>query len=99
MPFYQMSCPSCKEGWEELLRMEEYSQGLEEGALKCPRCSSPAVRDYDAENPRFKPEQCQSWPTDGLHLEHAGPQGKTFKTKGELSKWAKSEGLAVGALL
>lgn len=35
----------------------------------------------------------------GLFLEHADENGRTFKSRGELSRWCKENGVASGALL
>jgi hypothetical protein len=39
------------------------------------------------------------WPAEGLHLEHAGENGKTFYSKKELQDWCKEKGVSSGALL
>ncbi len=38
-------------------------------------------------------------PTDGIHLKHVCPGGKTFHSKNEMKRYAKKHDLELGALL
>lgn len=40
-----------------------------------------------------------SWPDDGITLEHIADQPKHFKTKGELKAYCKEHKVSSGALL
>lgn len=39
------------------------------------------------------------FPADGLHLEHVSPEGKTFRNKKEIVRYARENNLELGCLL
>jgi transposase len=61
--------------------------------VKCDKCKCDMSRCYPSS------VNIDIFPTDGIHLEHVGPKGKTFYSKREMIKFANNNKLELGALL
>lgn len=85
MPIYDFKCSSC-----DATRSDVFTKSWEE-LIYCTSCGqvmkkTPSIFVAD------------TFPSDGIHLEHVCPEGKTFHSKQEMRKYAKDNDLELGAL-
>ena len=86
MPMYDLKCPECK---TEALDQYVHSH---RDQVNCPNCHKPMSRMVSL--PRR-----DSWPEDGIVLEHIAENPMRFSTRKSLQKYCKERGLSSGALL
>lgn len=88
MPMYDVKCSGCGKS------DEVFHQGpiaAKDHKVKC-ECGSRMLRQISV--PRR-----DSWPEDGITLEHVERHPKHFPTKQSLKEYCKSKGYSSGALL
>jgi putative FmdB family regulatory protein len=85
MPIYDLKCPSCN----HILR-NEYRRSPDE-KIKCPRCRALTKRLVCSFSPHV-------FPSEGIFLEHASPEGKRFFSKREMREYEKKTGSMIGML-
>jgi len=63
-----------------------------ESPVACSKCGGETLRLFPT---RFS---AHVFPSEGVHLEHVEPNGKTFYSKKEMRQYAKEHNLELGAL-
>ena len=86
MPIYDYKCPCC-----HAEKKDEFVTHWE-AVIMC-ECTNQMDRQFPLS---FVPDV---FPSEGLHLKHVCPQGKTFYSKSEMKRYAKEHNLELGALL
>lgn len=88
MPIYELKCAKCS------TKLDHYSKPhLASGDKRLPKCCGKIMTKLISVPRR------DSWPEDGIFLEHASETGIHFKTKKDLQKWCKVNKKKSGALL
>ena len=89
MPLYDMKCPTCDESLEHLSLRPVSAEELD---VSCPGCGTRMVKQISI--PRR-----DSWPEDGIVLDHIADEPMHFARKKDLQRYCKEKGLSSGALL
>lgn len=89
MPLYDVKCSRC-DRVEEVFNPTPISASAHK--VRCPDCNSLMQRQISI--PRR-----DSWPEDGIVLEHVERDPKHFPTKQSLKEYCKQKGYSSGALL
>ena len=87
MPIYDYKCPSC-----ENIKRDEFVKKFDE-TIKCEQCRINMIKLVSGG------VKARCWPADGVYLEHVSANGKTFKTKKEMIKFANKKNMELGYLL
>lgn len=85
MPLYEFKCPKCGIIFDNIVKA-----GITTTICKCGNIAD----KHFTTNVKI-----QTFPKQGIHLEHVGPQGKTFHSKQEMITYARENKLELGALL
>lgn len=88
MPLYDYKCNKCG-------RTEEFLAPSPEYAVNCPQCLTPMTRQFPVKS-RFVP---RVFPSDGVVIEHAGPQGVKFNNIKEMRQFERAHKCELGYLL
>jgi putative FmdB family regulatory protein len=86
MPIFDLKCTKCK---KEL--KDHYSLHWDDQVL-CPRCGMYYMQKIPS---RFFAD---TFPAEGIFLEHVSSEGKRFYSKKEMRQYAKEHDLELGAL-
>lgn len=87
MPIYDFKCPNC--GRKVL---DQFMHSWKDD-FKCVQCHTVMSRLVSSG------VVADTFPADGVYLEHVSAEGKTFKTKTEMKNYAKDNNLELGYLL
>lgn len=78
----------------------EYQELLDKGPPECSECKIQMERNYSLEHqPHPLGRHKDLFEGDGLFLEHADTNGRTFKSRSELRRWCRENGVTSSALL
>ena len=88
MPIFDYKCPHCNKKSVNVF-VKHYKD-----KVKCTRCGAFMCKLVSS----FK-ANAHVFPADGVYLEHVSPQGKTFKSKKEMVRYANKNNLDLGYLL
>ena len=86
MPIFDYKCPKCENTEERFVHTYNAVQ-------TCLDCNQVMNKLFSV---GFVP---QVFPSEGIHLKHVGPNGRTFRSKKEMQGYAKAHDLELGALL
>ena len=84
MPIYDFICPACKTKQKDVF-VKSWEEVIK---CKCGKQMNKLPSLFIA----------NTWPMDGIYLEHVSPEGKTFHSKKEMKEYAKTNDLELGAL-
>lgn len=92
MPMYDVQCSHCQHKTEVYSPKPVSAEELR-SSQACPNCLNNFL-DKLVSSPRR-----DSWPTDGVVLEHVAERPMRFKTRKQLRDFCKEKGFSSGALL
>lgn len=90
MPVFDYLCPSCGRR-----RNDEFVHRYDV-VVKCLQCKS-KMSKLVPNSAKFI--GARVFPSDGVHLEHVGPKGKTFRSEKEMRKYEREHDVELGYLL
>jgi len=88
MPVFDFKCPSCHHKL-----VDEFVHYYDD-EIKCKRCG--AVMKKLVSKGKFI--GAKVFPADGIFLEHAGPDGKLFRSEKEMRDFEKTTGATIARL-
>ncbi len=86
MPLFDYFCDECEFEIDDRF-VRKYN-----ARIKCPNCGK-KMRKLPSTG-----VVADTFPSEGVYLEHVSPTGKTFRTKTEMKKYAKKHELDLGYL-
>ena len=92
MPMYEVRCSHCLKE-DEVYSPKALSAEELQAQVPCPHCLNNFL-SKQISRPRR-----DSWPEDGVVLEHVAERPKRFRTRSELRNFCKEHGFSSGALL
>ncbi len=87
MPVYDYKCPHCGTRVNDVF-VHSYKK-----KVRCKQCKSNMSKLIPTR------VHADVFPVNYIHLEHVSPEGKTFKNKGDMRRYAREKNLELGALL